>query len=526
MLIVHINAFVLEDFYTKYYNRSSGCRSMKYLVGLLPLIAIALAILPTPIHGELGTILTYQNEYALDTTTYNVSFYHRQYSAYSGTYGSVAYLSSENRYAVAWVRIASEQYKTGYIYVSIIDPTSSTIEATVQPNTLDDNRPQTIVAGESKFLVAYYYWAGTTNKYDVAAAFIEKSGGSWVANEVEIATSTDYEEYVSAAYTNGKFLVVYYDSVDKKLYGAVLAEDSESITASGSIVGVNSNYKNTQFTVIPGDGNFLIVYKYYDTSVSPATDDIKAVLVDTNLNIIDQYTITSTTDYNETIWECRGGAYLGGKFFFTYNKPLDSTNELHLVILDPDTGSINDITLSSDGKYSHVTAGSTKVLVSWREPGASDNGNIKAALVDTSGSYIVLDISSDSSDTYREGYVWGAWSPGQNYFLLVWQRGSSGERGVYSRTVDENGLMGEISEIVTKTGESLEPAGLAADPNGYALFSVKYYKATSPLDTDAYSYSVLLGTDVPPPVFEGKYSLVTAIVVIAVVCILLIVRKH
>ncbi len=480
------------------------------------MLALLLLLNATP--ANMLSILSYQYEYPLDTSTYNVSLIFNQYSEYTIHYGSAAYSSYYDRFLVSWVRIASEKYRTGYIYASIINPSTGTPEATFTLNSLTDNRaPGAVIAGSNTFLVAYYYWGGSTNKYDVAVSIVKQSGGSWVSNEIVVANEPNvHEEYVVAAYTGGKYLVVLYNSSDKALYGVLIDEPTESIVGGGKLVDLGSTYKNAQFGVIGGDNNYLVVYKYFDGS----QDDIKAALVDTSGSLVKTYTITATPDYNETLYGVKGGAFLDGKYYFIYNKPTATSNELHLVIIDTVTDTYTDQLLVSDGMYPCITAGNTTVLVAWRELGLG-NGTIKAAIVHSNGSYVVYDLSEDDTDIYHEGYVWASWSPSKNYYVVIWQRGIGSERGVYGRSISEEGYLSPLVEIVTKTGEQIVPKGVAVDNNGYAVIAGKYIKSGG-ADSDTYSWSILLDTDLPAPIFEPHYILavITVTVLLATVTII------
>ncbi len=461
---------------------------MKKHITLLVSLLVIVALIP-PYAAAAPISISTVGYKALETTTYKTIYMWDTTAEMTGNLGAMMYSWGLDAYLVVFVNETDTQHHEGPLYAYIVNASGGYEQALVLESSAIVYGVDTVVAGWKSFLVGYTAYGSAKDAY---VAIITWSGTSYTYTTVPLGTSSDYEEYVSAAFLKDRYLAVFYNS--SNLYGVIIGEDGSVLTTVGQIAytGLAHNDPNLSFMVVAGYNEWLVLYTSSD-------GNIYYVRVFPDGGKAGPYTLTAGN-----LRTCHGGAYSYGKYIVPF---MDSSGQPSLAIMDATTWQAITFTLTTSGSFPLLVEGNRYLLVVWKDTGDDPNGNVYGRLVFPFNNSVsdVIDIGRDTGGV-ADDHIFAAYNYAEDIYVVTWssQRGSDPDRRVYVATLSEAGSLGDVSvlDITSLTGH-FYPHGVASGRDGKVYVTAKYYPDSQ---SDAYLVYGDLGTDVSLPTHYPVYT--------------------
>jgi len=301
-----------------------------------------------------------------------------------------------------------------------------------------------MAGGRHTFAVVYECFTPAT-KMDVVLAIVTSKGE--VLGPAVIANSSSYESYARVAYSSGDYLIAWYDSRDRSIYGTIYNEEGQPLKGKFLIARTNEPYSLASLQVYGGEAYFLVVYRKYDG----IQHGVYAKKVNLDGSVGKEFKVLDDPDVNEDLSNCFTGSQsptYSGKVFI----PVVGGGNVYLAVVDANAGrTINTYVLSTAGVNPYVAVDKItgSIAVAWVDYRNDSLGDINVAFINATklGKPIEYDVSVGLKEIPE-------WSPTISFsravagLVVLWGGRINGYGEVFSTVVKPNeGSLGVVKLI-------------------------------------------------------------------------------
>ncbi len=360
-------------------------------------------------------------------------------------------------YLVAWISAPASNPASGQVKAALISPQNGSVYVVVVDPRHNNVGLGGVAVGSRSFGVVYERFTPST-KLDVYFAIVKPNGE--ILGPAAVADSPSYEAYARVAYAAGYYLVAWYDSRDKSIYGAIFSERGALIKGRFLIARTDEPYSQAALQVYGFGPHFLVLYRKFDG----VQHGVYARVVGLSGSVSKEVKILDNPGINENLKGCLTSTQnplVKAKLFI----PVVGGGNVYLVVLDTLTWRVSKVvTLSTAGinPYLSVIPDLGLVAVAWVDMRNDSLGDINVAFINASSASIIKSVDiSRGLQNIREYSPAISYSRGSGGLLVLWGASFGGSQEVLAALVRPG--FGNTSLVGPVTLATLQVAGLSID---------------------------------------------------------------